>query len=147
MPVNEKERQSAGDCIRQLREEKGYNIDSLAGLLLLTPIRPVPKVSTSTETGRATPDGMTLALAGYVFGVYPDALASGQIVTRKSDTEFMEQAKQILSYLESIKEKNGQLQEYDSALQKELDVMEKERKTEQTQEKEKRTEIQYGPKL
>ena len=64
MPVNEKERQSAGDCIRQLREEKGYNIDSLAGLLLLT-----PKQLTGIETGRATPDGMTLALAGYVFGV------------------------------------------------------------------------------
>ena len=142
MPVNEKERQSAGDCIRQLREEKGYNIDSLAGLLLLT-----PKQLTGIETGRATPDGMTLALAGYVFGVYPDALASGQIVTRKSDTEFMEQAKQILSYLESIKENNSQLREYDDTLQKEIAAMEKEKEPAQTQEKAKRTEIQYGPKL
>ena len=82
-----------------------------------------------------------------MFGVYPDALASGEIVARKTDTEFMEQAKQILSYLEKIKGNTGQLREYDSALKKELDVMEKERKPEQTQEKEKRTEIQYGPKL
>ena len=142
MPVNGKEERNAGNCIRQLREEKEYDVDAMAGLLLLT-----PKQLTAMESGRIPPDEMTLALAGYVFGVYPDALASGSIVKRKTDTEFMEQAKQILSYLEKIKEKNGQLQEYDSALQKELDVMEKERKPEQTQEKEKRTEIQYGPKL
>lgn len=142
MPVNGKEKRNAGDCIRQLREEKGYDVDAMAGLLLLT-----QKQLTGIETGRATPDDMTLALAGYVFGVYPDALASGEIVTRKTDTEFMGQAKQILSYLEKIKENNGQLREYDSVLQKELEAMEKERKPEQTQEQEKRTEIQYGPKL
>lgn len=142
MHVNKEGRKKVGDCIKNLREEKGYSIEELAGLLLLK-----PKQLTGIETGRATPDDMTLALAGYVFGVYPDALASGEIVTRKTDTEFMGQAKQILSYLEKIKENNGQLREYDSVLQKELEAMEKERKPEQTQEQEKRTEIQYGPKL
>lgn len=142
MPVNQEGRKKVGDCIKNLREEKGYSMDELAGLLLLT-----PKQLTAIESGRIPPDEMTLALAGYVFGVYPDALASGEIVTRKTDTEFMGQAKQILSYLEKIKENNGQLREYDSVLQKELEAMEKERKPEQTQKKEKRTEIQYGPKL
>ena len=59
----------------------------------------------------------------------------------------MEQAKQILSYLESIKENNSQLREYDDTLQKEIAAMEKEKEPAQTQEKEKRTEIQYGPRL
>ena len=142
MPVNGKEERNAGDCIRQLREEKEYDVDAMAGLLLLT-----PKQLTAMESGRISPDEMTLALAGYVFGVYPDALASGEIVARKTDTEFMEQAKQILSYLESIKENNSQLREYDDTLQKEIAAMEKEKEPAQTQEKEKRTEIQYGPRL
>ena len=142
MPVNGKEERNAGDCIRQLREEKEYDVDAMAGLLLLT-----PKQLTAMESGRIPPDEMTLALAGYVFGVYPDALASGSIVKRKTDTEFMEQAKQILSYLEKIKENNSQLREYDDTLKKEIAAMEKEKEPAQTQEKEKRTENQYGPRL
>ena len=142
MPVNGKEKRNAGECIRQLREERGYDADTMAGLLLLT-----RKQLIAIEAGRTTPDEMTLALAGYVFGVYPDALAAGEIVIRKTDTEVMEQAKQILSYLEKIKENNSQLREYDDTLKKEIAAMEKEKEPAQTQEKAKRTEIQYGPKL
>lgn len=142
MSVNGKEKRNTGDCIRQLREEKGYDADTMAGLLLLT-----QKQLRAIESGRIPPDEMTLALAGYVFGVYPDALAAGKIITRKTDAEFMEQAKQILSYLEKIKENNSQFRKYDDTLKKEIAAMEKEKEPTQTQEKAKRTEIQYVPKL
>lgn len=63
-----------GECILQLREERGYSLEELAGLTLSSPDE-LRKI----ESGTQQPDKMTLTLLSNVLNVYPDSLQNGEI--------------------------------------------------------------------
>ena len=121
-----------GECILRLREERGYSLEELAGLILSSPDE-LRKI----ESGTQQPDKMTLTLLSNVLNVYPDSLQNGEIHYRASQSNLINLMKETLKYLEGTEEDNKEIAEHIEKMQKEYDIQQEEK-----QEKEKAEQIE-----
>ena len=104
-----------GECILRLREERGYSLEELAGLILSSPDE-LRKI----ESGTQQPDKMTLTLLSNVLNVYPDSLQNGEIHYRASQSNLINLMKETLKYLEGTEEDNKEIAEHIEKMQKEF---------------------------
>lgn len=121
-----------GECILQLREERGYSLEELAGLTLLSPDE-LRKI----ESGTQQPDKMTLTLLSNVLNVYPDSLQNGEIQYRNSQSNLINLMKETLEYLQETEKDNKEIAEHIQKLQKKYNIEMKE----ENQEKEKTEQV------
>ena len=123
-----------GEIIKDLREEKGYSKEELAGLVLLT-----PEELSNIENGKKQPDKLSILLLSNILQVYPEFLEKGEKRYRKSKTDLVDLMRETVDYLEKTSAENQEIKEHIKMLKKEYGLeMEKKERTRKQQQKENR---------
>ena len=129
-----------GEIIKDLREEKGYSKEELAGLVLLT-----PEELSNIENGKKQPDKLSILLLSNILQVYPEFLEKGEKRYRNSKTDLVDLMRETVEYLEKTSAGNQEIKEHIKMLQKEygLEMEEKETIRKQQQEEKREAEITF----